>query len=165
MILRRQRAVGVPLRAVGLAAVFVWSYSVVGAQIATLDERINGAEEVVVATVKGVTPEWRENGHGDRLIVSRVQLAVDETLKGAAEPTVWLEVEGGTLDGFTLRVSSLPMMQVGERGVFFLDRGVGAVRRPHLKGQGILILDSAEFVRGSSLGLAEIRSHARGGRQ
>lgn len=163
MIPGRHGALRVTACAAGLAAVVVWSGSVVRAQVATLDQRIDGAEQVVVATVRGVVPEWRENSHGDRLIVSRVQLAVEETLKGAAEQTMWLEVEGGTLDGLTLKVSSLPMMQGGERAVFFLDRGVGAVRRPHLKGQGILFLDGQDFVRGSSLRLAEIRSHARGG--
>lgn len=149
--------------AVGLVLVLLGSG--LRAQIATLDERIGGAERVVVATVRGVTPEWRENSHGDRLIVSRVQLEVEETLKGAPELTMWLEVEGGTLDGLTLKVSSLPMLQGGERGVFFLDRGPGVVHRPHLKGQGILFLDGQDVVRGSSLRLAEIRSHARGGGQ
>ena len=162
MAFHLRSAKGVIRRAVGVGVV-LFSASAVGAQVATLDQRIDGAERVVVATVRGVTPEWRENSHGDRLIVSKVQLDVEETLKGAPEATMWLEVEGGTLDGLTLKVSSLPMMQGGERGVFFLDRGVGDVHRPYLKGQGILFLDGQDVVRGSSLRLAEIRSHARGG--
>ena len=136
---------------------------VAGAQIATLDERVAGAETIVVATAREVTAEWRENEHGDRLIVSRVLLDVEETMKGAADPTVWMEMEGGTIDGLTLKVSSLPLVVGGERAVFFLDRGPGTMRVPHLKGQGILFLDDRNFVRGSSLRLDEIRTHARGG--
>src|SRR5215467_4842615 len=73
-----------------------------------LDERIRGANDVVVATVQNVTPSWRENAHGDRVIVSRVQLQVGETLKGNPSNVAWVDVEGGTVDGITLHVSSLP---------------------------------------------------------
>ena len=135
------------------------------AQIASLDERISGAERVVVAKTRTVRAEWRENDHGDRLIVSRVELDVEETIKGDADTTIAMEVDGGTLDGYTLRVSSLPMVQAGERAVFFLDRGNGGVHLPHLRGQGILFLDDTDVVRGSSLRLSEIRTRARGARQ
>jgi hypothetical protein len=137
------------------------SGAVLRAQIATLDERVAGAQRVVVATAREVHAEWRENSHGDRLIVSRVQLDVEETLKGQNEPQIWLDVEGGTLDGYTLRVSSLPLMQAGERAVFFLDRGQGTTNVPHLRGQGILFLDDSDVVRNSSLRLTEIRNRAR----
>jgi hypothetical protein len=53
--------------------------------------------------------------------VSRLQLQVDETLKGVPQPAVWVDMEGGTLDGLTLTVSSLPLIQPGERAVFFLE--------------------------------------------
>jgi hypothetical protein len=135
--------------------------TVVRAQIATLDERVAGAQRVVVATAREIYAEWRENSHGDRLIVSRVRLEVEETLKGASEPAIWLDVEGGTLDGYTLRVSSLPMMQAGDRAVFFVDRGPAATNVPHLRGQGILFLDESDVVRNSSLRLTDIRSRAR----
>ena len=131
------------------------------AQVATLDERVSGAERVVVATARSVSSEWRENSHGDRIIVSRVQLEVEETLKGSADRTMWLEVEGGTLDGLTLRVSSLPLIEGGERAVFFIDRGAGSGNVPHLRGQGILFLDEQDVVRDSSLRLTDIRIRAR----
>jgi hypothetical protein len=150
---------------VGLAAfcLVLLTEGIADAQIATLDERVAGAETIVVATARAVTAEWRENQHGDRLIVSRVQLDVEETMKGAADRTMWMEMEGGTIDGLTLQVSSLPLVVGGERAVFFLDRGPGTLRVPHLKGQGILFLDDRNVVRGSSLRLDEIRTHARGG--
>jgi hypothetical protein len=157
-----RRAIRVASGAAALVAAVCVSPSAASAQVATLDERVAGAQRVVVATARAVQPEWRENAHGDRLIVSRVQLDVEEVLKGAAERVIWLDVEGGTLDGLTLRVSSLPVIQGGERAVFFLDRGAGASHVPHLRGQGILFLDDQDVVRGSNLRLSEIRTRARG---
>jgi len=124
-----------------------------------LAERIQGAEVVVVATPTSVDPSWRENGLGDRLIVSRYVLQAHETLKGRRAQAMSLDLDGGTLDGMTLRVSSSPVLAPGERAVFFLDGGNGAYHA-HLKGQGILKLDDQDVVRGSSLTLGEIRRAA-----
>jgi len=134
-------------------------------RIATLDERIAGAQKVVVASARSVDAGWRENTYGDRLIVSRVVLDVEETLKGtASNGPIWMELEGGTLDGVTLRVSDLPDLQPGERAVFFLDQGDNGFSIPHLRGQGILKLDKDNLVTGSSLRLDAIRTLARGRR-
>lgn len=122
-----------------------------------LAERVQGAGVVVVATPVNVAASWRENALGDRLIVSRFQLHVEETLKGTPRNDAAVELEGGTLDGFTLRVSSLPTLVPGERAVFFLDSQTDGTFQPHLKGQGILKLDEQNFVKGSSLSLDEIR--------
>ena len=130
--------------------------------IASVDERITGAERVVVARANSIKAEWRENEYGDRLIVSRVQLRVEESLKGAAAETLRLDLDGGTLDGLTLQVSDLPMLEPGERAVFFLDGAAADAFVPHLRGQGILILDDQDFVRGTSLRLDDIRAKARG---
>ena len=72
-----------------------------------LPERARGAERVVVGRVSSIAPQWRENEFGDRLIVSVVRVAVDETLKGAASQSMDVEVEGGTIGDLTLRVSDL----------------------------------------------------------
>lgn len=130
-----------------------------------LDDRINGAEHVVVATARSVAAEWRQNQFGDRLIVSRVQLEVSEGLKGAASQIMWLELDGGTLDGYTLHVSSLPLMQAGDRAVFFLEASDRGVHTAHLGGQGILFLDTDDRLRGSSLRLGDVRNRARSLRQ
>jgi hypothetical protein len=122
-----------------------------------LDERIRGAGAVVVATPSSVSATWRENAFGDKLIVSRFSLHVEETLKGTPASDVAFDLEGGTLDGFTLRVSSLPTLTPGERAVFFLDRMSDGTFQPHLRGQGILKLDDQNFVKGTSLSLDEIR--------
>ena len=134
-------------------------------RIATLDERIAGAQKVVVASARSVDADWRENTYGDKLIVSRVLLDVEETLKGSSSNApIWMELEGGTLDGFTLRVSDLPDLKPGERAVFFLDQGDNGFTMPHLRGQGILKLDKDNVVTGSSLRLDAIRTLARGRR-
>jgi len=132
-------------------------------RVASLDERIQGSQKVVVATARSVDAGWRENTYGDRLIVSHVLLAVDETLKGpATSNAVWMDLEGGTLDGFTLHVSDLPELKPGDRAVFFLDQSDdGVTTTPHLRGQGILKLDNNDVVTGSSLHLDDIRRAAQ----
>jgi hypothetical protein len=122
-----------------------------------LTARTRGARKVVVAKTVSVTPTWRTTAHGDRLIVSDVALQVEETLKGTPASLVWLEVEGGTIDGVTLAVSSQSPMKVGERAVFFLDETSSGLHLPHGKGMGILKLDANDRVQGSSLSLDEVR--------
>ena len=134
-------------------------------QKSSLEDRVAGADSVVVATARSVTSEWRTNEHGDRLIVSRIQLDVSESLKGPASRLMWLEVEGGTLDGFTLQVSSLPLIHAGERGVFFLDSAEGGSHAPHQRGEGIFMLDEENNVRGTTVHLDEFRSRVRSARQ
>jgi hypothetical protein len=125
-----------------------------------IPERIRGAGRVVVAQVTGVSPSWRTNGYGDQLIVSRVALRVEETLKGTPAATLALDLEGGTIGNLTLHVSSLPGLGAGERAVFFLDPTSDGSNLPHLKGLGILKLDQNNQVRGSSLRLEDIRRMA-----
>lgn len=127
----------------------------------TLEERVSGADSVVVATARAVTASWQENEHGDRLIVSRVLLEVDETMKGANARTMWLEVDGGTLDGYTLKVSGLHMPEIGERALYILDAGDGSVRKPHLRGLGILPLDNNDVIRGTAVRLTDVRARMR----
>ena len=132
----------------------VWAGRVVPVPLA---ERARSAERVVLARIASVTPAWRENEFGDRLIVSLARLAVDDTLKGPAAASLEIEVEGGTIGALTLRVSDLPPIVPGERAVFYLRRNGLGVLVPHLRGQGILELDAADRVPGSSLTLGEIR--------
>jgi hypothetical protein len=53
-------------------------------------------------------------------------------------------------------------MAVGDRGVFFVDDEPDGSHKPHLKGLGILKLDSTDTVPGSSLRLRDIRGMVRG---
>ncbi len=122
-----------------------------------LSERASGAERVVVGRVTTVNPAWRGNDFGDRLIVSVLRVAVDETLKGNAQSTVDVEVEGGTIGALTLRVSDQEPITAGDRGVFYLSRSARGTLVPHLRGQGFLRLDRTDRVPNSRLTLDEIR--------
>jgi hypothetical protein len=127
---------------------------------ATIEERARGANRVVVATVAETTARYERNEFGDELIVTYARLAIEEVLKGQSGP-VTVALEGGTVDGITLRVSSLPSLSKGERAVFFVTPGRGGEFRPHLRGQGILKLNAEDRVPGSSLTLNQIRQSAR----
>lgn len=122
-----------------------------------LVERARGAEKIILGQVASVSPEWRVNDFGDRLIVSVVRVAVDETLKGGSEASVDVEVEGGTINGLTLNVSDQQSFAPGDRAVFYLARSRRGAMVPHLRGQGALKLDRTSRVPNSSLTLDEIR--------
>jgi hypothetical protein len=126
----------------------------------SIDERARGAAKVVVATVGETAARYERNEFGDELIVTYATLSVEEAIKGPGGP-VTFAIEGGTVEGITMRVSSLPTLQKGERAVFFLEPGKSGEFRPHLRGQGILKLDSGNRVPGSSLTLDEIRRLAK----
>jgi hypothetical protein len=134
-----------------------------GDQPVPIEERARGAARIVVATVAETTARHERNEFGDDLIVTYARLTVAEAVKGPSEP-VTLLIEGGTVDGITMRVSSLPSLSKGDRAVFFLTPGPNGEFRPHLRGQGILKLDDNDRVRNSSLTLDEIRRLARSGR-
>jgi hypothetical protein len=151
------RAAAISLLCVGIAA----SARAQDAIPVPLAERARGAERVVLGRVTTVEPVWRTNEFGDRLIVSVVNVAVDETLRGPAQSTVTVEVEGGTIGDLTLHVSDLEPVAPGDRAVFYLARNARGVFVPHLRGQGLLKLDRADRVRGSNVTLADIRRTAR----
>jgi hypothetical protein len=153
--MKRQRV----LAAVVAIAASITSVAVAGQGGPKIDipGRARGSGRVVVATATSVTPRWRTNEHGDQLIVSLVGLQVDETLKGDARNFVWMDLEGGTLNGVTLHVSSLPELKPGERAVFFLDETSDGSHVPHLKGKGILKLDDQNHAPSENLQLDDIR--------
>ena len=126
-----------------------------------IPERLRGADAAVVARIVKVTPAMERNRWGDELIVSHTVLEVEETLKGLPSRYETLAVEGGTYGGYTMRVSDMPEVGVGERGVFFLKRNAAGAQAPHLRGLGILLLDETEHVRGSGLSLEMIRAMSR----
>jgi hypothetical protein len=99
-----------------------------------IEERARGAARVVVAVVAETTARYERNEFGDELIVTCARLRVEEAIKGPAAP-VTLALEGGTVDGVTLRVSRLPTLGRGERAVFFLEPGRAGEFRPHLRGR------------------------------
>jgi hypothetical protein len=129
-----------------------------------LAERASGADHVVVGRVTAVEPQWQVNDFGDRLIVSVVRVAVGETLKGGAGNTIDVDIEGGTIGDITLNVSDQVAMRTGDRAVFYLERSARGRIVPHLRGQGVIKLDTADRVPGSSLTLETIRRETAAGR-
>ena len=127
-----------------------------------LATRARGAGKVVVARVVDVQSTFGTNAFGDRLIISTVSLDVEETLKGAHEQVVMLTLEGGTVGDLTLRVSDLPSVQVGERAVLFVERTPRGENVPHRRGLGILKLDAANLVDGTTITLDQIKQTVRG---
>jgi len=136
------------------ASVAYWLWLVVPLAVAA--SFLPPRERVVVASVDDVTATYESNAFGDRLIVSHARLRVEEALKGPADPMT-LDYEGGTVDGVTLHVSSLPALARGERAVFFVARGARGEFTPHLRGQGIVKLDATDHVPHSSLTLDDVR--------
>jgi hypothetical protein len=126
----------------------------------TIQERAQGAERIVVASIADIRAAYESNTYGDELIVSHASLTLEEVIKGNRDK-VTVAVTGGTVNGITLRVSSLPTLSPGERAVFFLNRRSDGEYVPHLQGQGILKLDATNHVQGSSLSLEDIRRMAR----
>jgi hypothetical protein len=118
------------------------------------------SDRVVVGVVEDVSARFGVNDFGDRLIVSDVWLRVQETLKGAPQNLVPVEVEGGTVGDLTLRVSDLPVFQKGDRAVFLLDAVAGR-NRLHGRGKGVLKLDRSDRVAGTDLRLSDIRASVR----
>jgi hypothetical protein len=128
-----------------------------------LAERARGADRVIVGRVASIDPVWQVNEFGDRLIVSVVHVSVNETLKGQSQPTLDVEVEGGTIGDITLHVSDQAAFVPGERAVFYVKRNARGSFVPHLRGQGLLKLDRSDRVPGSSLTLETIRREVAAG--
>jgi hypothetical protein len=124
--------------------------------------RARGAGKVVVARIQSVHAQFETNRFGDQLIVSHAVLEVLETWKGQPESVVRVALEGGTVGDLTLKVSDLPSLGEGERAVFFLEAAANGEHRPHERGRGILKLNGADRVDGSTVSVDDLRQQVRG---
>ena len=128
---------------------------------ADVPTQARGAKRIVVGRILDVQAQFQTNRFGDQLIVSHVLLEVSETLKGAPAAQLRMAVEGGTVGDLTLRVSDLPTVQSGDRGVFFLDDDGSGGHVPHDRGRGVLKLDGSDRVEGTPLTLDDVRQQVR----
>ncbi len=126
--------------------------------------RARGAARVVVGAVVDMQPRFDVNEYGDRLIVTRTTLHVEETLKGSHTDLVDMDVEGGTIGDLTLKVSDLPALHRGDRGVFFLESSSSSVQHLHGRHLGIVRLDASDHELASTVTLADIRAAVRAAR-
>jgi hypothetical protein len=91
----------------------------------SLDQLADRASTIVVSTVTSRRSEWEHYG-ASRLIITKVTMEVEQTLKGSAPRTLVVEVLGGTIGEQTLRVSHVPEFKVGDRDVLFLNGALHA---------------------------------------
>jgi hypothetical protein len=152
----KSRAIAVVVALVGAAAMAQAGGPRADQQV-DLKSRIKAAERAVVGRVTRVASYLKHTGLGDTLIMSHVELAVEETLKGAASATLPVEVEGGTLNGMTMRVSDMPALRPGARVVVMVRRGRSGEFVPHQRGASILELEAGDHIKNSDLWLDDVR--------
>ncbi|MFA5908551.1 MAG: hypothetical protein WC815_07235 [Vicinamibacterales bacterium] len=92
----------------------------------SLDQLTERAAAIVVSTVTSRRAEWEHFG-ASRLIITKVTIEVEQSLKGSAPRTLTVDVLGGTIGDETLRVSHVPEFRVGDRDVLFLNNAPHAV--------------------------------------
>lgn len=85
----------------------------------TLDELAYVADRVVVGEVLSVEAAYTPDGG---LIVTHVEVGVQETLKGPADDIVTAWVLGGTVGERTLSVEGTPSFTEGEKVLLFLEQ-------------------------------------------
>lgn len=124
-------------------------------------ERAKGAQRVVVAKATDSWSSFEVNKYGDRLIVSHVTFDVEETIKGRPVAQVVVDVEGGTVNGLTLKVSDMPAFERGHRAVLFLDEASTGKLQLHRRGLGSLRLNERNQVADTDVPLTTIRSQIR----
>jgi hypothetical protein len=133
-----------------------------GDATADVSARARDAKRIVVGRIIDVQAQFQTNRFGDQLIVSNVLLEVSETLKGDPTAMLRLMVEGGTVGDLTLKVSDMPAVHTGDRGVFFLDDDGTGMHVPHDRGRGVLKLAQTDRVEGTALSLDDVRQQVRG---
>lgn len=163
MFMRQVRTCSPPATAIALGICLAPSLATAQQLNVPASDRARGAEQVVVGHVSSVTPTWRDNDFGDRLIVSVVHVIVDETLKGPSPVAIDVEVEGGTIGSLTLRVSDLDTFVPGDRAVFYLEHNRRGGLIPHRRGLGLQKLDRTDRVFGGTMTLDQIRRDVRAG--
>jgi hypothetical protein len=92
----------------------------------SVDQLTDRAATIVVGTVTQRRAEWEHYG-ASRLIITKVTIAVEQSIKGGAARTLVIEVMGGTIGDQTLTVSDVPEFRVGDRDVLFLNNHPHAV--------------------------------------
>jgi hypothetical protein len=137
-------------------AAFVHAGSPRASKQLELTSHIKGAERAFIGHVTRVSPYLKKTDRGDVLLMSHVEMAVEEALKGQGSSLVPMEIEGGTLNGLTMEVSDMPQMKQGLRAVVMLKRNTRGEMVPHQRGAGFLELEQ-DHVKNSDLWLDDVR--------
>ena len=91
----------------------------------SLEEMALRADVIALGTVEAVEGAMSDDG---RIIVTRVTLQVEKTLKGGPRARVTLEVPGGRIGDRILIASGAPTFAKGDRAVLFLEGAPGGGR-------------------------------------
>jgi len=132
----------------------VWADNAVPTDLGT---RLRGSSRTIVGSVSRVESRVVVTPRGDRMIVSRTLVRVDEALKGRREPYLEVDIEGGTIGQLSMRVSDMEPLVVGERAVVLLEPTAGGGWKPHRRGLGLLRLGADNRIVGSELTLDQVR--------
>jgi hypothetical protein len=92
----------------------------------SLNQLTDRAASIVVGTVVSRQAEWEYYG-ASKLIITKVTMAIEQSVKGSVPRTLVLEVLGGTIGDQTMQVSDVPEFRVGDRDVLFLHNNPHAV--------------------------------------
>ena len=151
------RALPIALFACVVTAAVVGADTTVPTDLAT---RLRGASRTVVGSVTRTESRLVRTQRGDEIIVTRTWIRVEEALKGRVEPSVTVDVEGGTVNGISMRASDITPLAVGERAVLLLEPTAEGGWRPHRRGLGLLRLTSDNQVRELGVSLGTVRRTA-----
>ena len=134
--------------------------------------RFAHADAVIIATVCKIEARWDTNRFGDQLIVTTASLCPEPggVLKSKQRFDYAFEVEGGTLDGLTLELSHLPLLQAGDRGLFLLQRGPAQLYELAGDGLGFFQFDAAgqrvtDYYSTLTISMTAVRAVAGGDRK
>jgi hypothetical protein len=113
----------------------------------TLPERAQQAHQIVSGRVTKASSMHETNSFGDKLIVTKATIAVDETLKGSKVSTVEFTMLGGTVGDITMRASHVDEpLKPGETAVVFLQNSNGQNRVPNGEGNVMRLSTTGEFL-------------------
>ena len=108
-------------------------------QLLNLDQLITGATHVVEGEVIDGVSLWR-----GKLLVTRVQLRVQDCMKGSCgETTMNIDVLGGEQDGLAMVVEGSPRFSPGENVVLFLQPVAAGTFRTVGMAQGKFVVGQA----------------------
>ena len=160
------------LRMLAVLATLMALPTVAAGATADFAYRFAHADAVIIATVCKVEARWDTNQFGDQLIVTLASLCTEPggVLKGNQRSDYALDIEGGTLDGVTLELSHLPLLRVGDRGLFLLERGHAKVYELAGDGLGFFQFDTAgqrvtDYYSTLTISMTAVRAVADGDRK
>lgn len=105
--------------AVGSATLAAQSVDPIGGKL-SVEQLTDRAAAIVVGTVVSRRAEWEHSG-ASKLIITKITIAIEQSVKGSVAGTLVVDVVGGTIGDQTLTVSDIPEFRVGDRDVLFLN--------------------------------------------